>query len=128
MEEYGVTCGAGLPEKMARPVDRWTFGRLMESRAACEVLDAGMLMEWFAGKKALYPQKPLFFLGRAAQCCADLLGLGTIPAELDREHAVFQALVDERDGNVLQCRLIGFAIMSPEVEKSLKNSEYIFMY
>ncbi len=127
MEKYGMAGGPALPEEMARQAQGWTFGRLMESCAACDVLDGGMLMEWFAGRKVLYPQRTLLFLGRAVQGCADLLGLGAIPPELDCGHTVFQALVDEQRGTVLQCRLIRFAVMAPELEKGLENGDVLFV-
>ena len=127
MEENGAASGGALTEKTARHAEEWTFDRLTEGCAACDVLDAGMLMEWFAGKRAQHPQKTLLFLGRAAQCCADLLGLGAIPPGLDCGHTVFQALVDERRGTVLQCRLIRYAVLAPELEKSLKGRSYLLM-
>lgn len=125
MGKSGVHGGAVLPEEAERRMNGTMPDGLIRDQAVCDVLEPGMLMQWYARQRVQHAGKTLIFLSRAVQGCADMLALGTIPEGLDCEHTVFQALVDERSGSVLQCRLIRFAEMAPEVERSLRDREYI---
>ena len=125
MGKNSVHGGAALPEEAERRTDGTMLDGLIRDQAVCDVLEPGMLMQWYARQRVQHAGKTLIFLSRAVQDCADMLALGTIPEGLDCEHTVFQALVDEHSGSVLQCRLIRFAEMAPEVERSLRDRTYI---
>ena len=123
-----VACGAKWAvDEIRKDCDREISDALVTDQLACDVLDGKTLLDWYRAQKKQHAEKTLFFLGWPTQETLDLLGIGSLPAQLDAQHTLFQALISEESATVLQRRMISFSSLSPRVQQGLGNKNYILI-
>lgn len=128
-----VAVAAGLIYGTKKIIDEFSkqdngdsFAQLLKDQAVYDVLDKNGLMVWFREKEKMHQEKTLFFLGRVTKDNASMLAISSLPKDLDTNHTLFQALVNE-EGKTLEVRIISFATLSDEVEKWFEGKNHIFI-
>ena len=114
-------------DSINREIDEETINSFINDQLVCDTLDGKKLMEWYSEKREKHPENTLLFLGKATQKVADMLAIGTFPENLDKEHTVFQAIINKETAEVYECRMISFSSMSPKVAESFGGKEYVFV-
>lgn len=108
-------------------LDEETVNAFIRDQFVCDTLDGKTLVDWYREKEKKYTGDVLYFLGKAVKSVGDMLAISKFPEDLDQEHTVFQALIDEKSASVLECRMITFSKMSTGVFESFGNKDYIIV-
>lgn len=114
-------------DNLSDELDEETVNAFIRDQFVCDTLDGKTLVDWYREKEKKYTGDVLYFLGKAVKSVGDMLAISKFPEDLDQEHTVFQALIDEKSASVLECRMITFSKMSTGVFESFGNKDYIIV-